>query len=229
MKVYNIFMCGRYGLTKTIDLKKRYSLENDIEMDENFNVAPSQIMPVIVDDNGKNKIEEMRWGLVPFWSKTPTVKFSSINARGETVASSSVYREPFKRHRCLIPATGFYEWKKLSDSKIPYLIRVKSEEIFSLAGLFDIWKDVEGKEFPSYTIITTRPNKIMEDIHNRMPVILPKDEEQIWLDPKATPTELENLLIPYSDKDMEAYTVSTAVNSPRNNNPELLKPFSYPQ
>jgi putative SOS response-associated peptidase YedK len=220
-------MCGRYGLTKTQGLKNRYSLENEIDMDDNFNVAPSQIMPVIIDDNGKNKVEEMRWGLVPFWSKTPTIKFSTINARAETVTSSSVYRDPFKKHRCLIPATGFYEWKKLTDSKIPYFIHVKSEEIFSLAGLFDIWKDVEGKEFPSYTIITTKPNKIMEDIHNRMPVILPKDEEQIWLDSKTTPTELENLLIPYSDEDMEAYTVSTAVNSPRNNNAELLKPFSY--
>ena len=220
-------MCGRYGLNKPRQLRTRYNLNEDFDLEENYNVAPSQIMPVIVNEQGKNILREMKWGLVPHWSKTPTVKFSTINARAENVPISSTYREPFKKHRCLIPADYFYEWKKTEDSKIPYLIRVKSEEIFSFAGLFDIWRDVEGKEFPSYTIITTKPNKIMEGIHNRMPVILPKDEEKIWLDPEANPTELENFLIPYPDKDMEAFTVSSNVNSPRNNSAELIKRFDY--
>jgi putative SOS response-associated peptidase YedK len=166
----------------------------------------------------------MKWGLVPFWSKEPKVKFSTINARAETIATSPVFREAFKKHRCLVPARGFYEWQKQEDgTKQPYFIHLKSREQFSFAGIWDVWKDAEGKEFKSYAIITTTPNKMMSEIHTRMPVILAKDDEDVWTEADTPIEVLEKLLTSYPNDEMTSYRISTLVNSPANDSPEVLK------
>jgi putative SOS response-associated peptidase YedK len=223
-------MCGRYNFSKPQKLKQRYQLEADFAMEPEYNVAPSMTMPVIIaNEKGTNEAVKMKWGLIPHWAKEPRVKFSTINARAETISSSPVYKVPFQRFRCLVPADGFYEWKKLygGKTKIPYYFFVKDEEIFSFAGLYDIWKDAEGNEFPTYTIITTTPNKLMEKVHNRMPVILKRDDEETWLSPSQDQQELQHLLVPFPASEMAAYTVSTKVNSPKNNSPEIIKPYGY--
>jgi putative SOS response-associated peptidase YedK len=222
-------MCGRYNFSKPQKLQARYQLAGDFHMEPAYNVAPSMVMPVIVERDGKRNAVGMKWGLVPHWSKEPRVKFSTINARAETVSSSPVYKVPFERYRCLVPADGFYEWKKLDGgkTKIPYYFHLTHEDIFSFAGLYDIWKDAEGKEFPSFTIITTTPNKLMEKVHNRMPVVLKREDEERWLSANEDTARLQHLLVPYPASDMAAYTVSTSVNSPKNNSPEILKPFAY--
>lgn len=220
-------MCGRYVFNpgKPNEFYDRFSVNNrDIELHKNYNVSPGEVMPTITR-NSPNKIVLMKWGLIPFWAKDPQIGYKMINARAETVAEKPSFRKAFKTQRCLIPSSGFYEWKRVEKEKIPFFIHLKSTDIFSFAGLFDEWKDVEGQVTRSYTIITTVPNEIMESIHNRMPVILSKNSESVWLDTSVTDTDtLKILLGPYDKKDMEAYPVSTRINKPINNDSELVKP-----
>lgn len=220
-------MCGRYSLFDPDEMYDRFSIVNNRlvrDIEPHYNITPGNYLPVVVK-HSPNQVELMKWGLVPYWSKEPKVKYSTINARAETITSSSVYREPFKSKRCLIPANGFFEWKQISSGKVPYFIHLKHESIFAFAGVYDIWKDVEGKEFPSFAIITTTPNELMQPIHNRMPVILKKEHEEVWLTPEETNTaKLLKLLQPYPSNEMVAYPVSTAVNRPMNDTPEVIKP-----
>lgn len=218
-------MCGRYAFIPGKKFYERFSIENQVEqLEADFNVAPSRRMPVVMR-NSPNQVTLMKWGLVPSWSKEPRVKFSTINARAETITESPVYRGPFKSKRCLVPASGFYEWRRTGDSKLPYYIHLPNQDLFAFAGLYDIWTDAEGKEIYTYTIITTKPNSLMTPIHNRMPVILSHDDEDTWLDKETDTTTLLALLQPYDAKKMEAYQISSQVNSPRNNSPELISPF----
>src|SRR5437588_6705059 len=220
-------MCGRYSLFDPDEMYDRFSIVNRrlvIDIEPHYNIAPGNYLPVVVK-HSPNQVELMKWRLVPHWSKEPRVKYSTINARAENITSSSVYREPFKTKRCLIPANGFFEWKQISSGKVPYFIHLKHEPMFAFAGLYDIWTDAEGKEFKSFSIITTTPNEIMQPIHNRMPVILPKEHEEVWLAPEETNTaKLLTFLQPYPSNQMEAYSVSTAVNRPMNDDPEVIKP-----
>src|SRR5205814_3605401 len=134
--------------------------------------APSQDMPVVLaKEPEKPKIEIMKWGLVPFWSKEPKPSYSTINARAEGIADKPAYRKPIRSQRCIIPADGFYEWQKTGDGKLPYFIHLKDGDLFGFAGLYDIYKDKEGNELKTFTIITTDANELMAPIHNRMPVI----------------------------------------------------------
>lgn len=195
------------------------------ELRATYNAAPSQELPVVVR-HSPNSIELMKWGLIPFWAKEP-LPYSTINARSETVAEKPTYRKPFKSQRCIIPADGFYEWKKTSDGKQPFYFKLVSGEIFGFAGLYDIWDDKKGNVIKSFTIITTTPNELMEPIHDRMPVILEKDDEDFWLNPDNVETEpLLKLLKPYPAKKMERYPVSKFVNSPKSNGEQLIKPIN---
>jgi len=164
-------------------------------MKSRYNIAPSQQLPVIV----KHKVRDlkiMKWGLVPFWSKDG--KQQLINIRADSAISKPMFTRLIKARRCLVPATGFYEWKRTSDGKIPFLVRLKSQDYFSFAGLYDILKTPEGKEIPAYAIITTEPNDLMSKIHNRMPVILKKQDENNWLNPdNAEIDSLKVYLIPF--------------------------------
>lgn len=222
-------MCGRYGFTDPSKIKDRFNIENPQDLKDlgpRYNIAPSQWLPVITRDQvtNHNKAELMRWGLLPAWSSDPGKAAMMINARAETLHQKPSYQKPLRTQRCLIPVTHFFEWKQTKEGKIPYLIRLKNDEMFSFAGLYDVNNKVEDKEVKTYTIITTEPNSLIEPIHNRMPVILKKTTENIWLDPSITDFEkLLGLLVPYSPNLMEAYPVSQLVNAPHNDAPEILQ------
>jgi putative SOS response-associated peptidase YedK len=220
-------MCGRYSLFDPDEMYDRFSIVKrrlNIDIEPHYNIAPSEMLPVVVK-HSPNQVELMRWGLVPHWSKEPHVKYSTINARAENLASSSVYRNPFQTKRCLVPANGFFEWMKTSENKIPYFIHLKHESMFAFAGVYDVWTDAEGKQFKSFAIITCKPNALMEPIHNRMPVILRIADEEVWITPDETDIEkLLYLLQPYPSDEMEAYRVSTAVNKPVNDDPAVIQP-----
>jgi len=217
-------MCGRYNLVPTENVAGRFHVDDQqLPLLPRYNVAPSQVMPVVVR-NSPNRIVEMEWGLIPSWSKEPQVKFSTINARAETLTTSPVFRGPFKGRRCLVPASGFYEWRKTSQGKQPYCIQLDDGELFAFAGLYDIWHDADGNELYSYTIITTMPNDLVAPIHNRMPVILHRDDEDAWLDKHTAPAHLLSLLTPFPANTMAAFPVSGAVNNPATEGAELMRP-----
>ncbi|MFN8502176.1 SOS response-associated peptidase [Kouleothrix sp.] len=217
-------MCGRYTLVQAEQVAERFqAAEAQLPLLPRYNVAPSQLMPVVVR-NSPNRLVEMQWGLVPAWSKEPRTSFSTINARAETIATSAVFRGPFKSRRCLVPASGFYEWQKLEKGKQPFCIRLRGGDLFAFAGLYDIWRDREGNELYSYTIITTAPNELVAPIHNRMPAILRREDEDAWLSKDSDAARLMGMLEAYPADAMEAYPVSRAVNSPAHDGAELMQP-----
>lgn len=191
-----------------------------------YNVAPSTFQPVIRNDKetGSRELVLMRWGMIPFFAKSfKDFSFSTINGKAETVASSPVFRTPFQRRRCLIPASGFYEWKKVdAKTKQPYRFEMASGKMFAFAGLWDAWKDpVHNEWLQSFTIITTTPNELTAQVHNRMPVILAERHYDRWLarDDARLPLYL---LRPYPTDEMEAHEADKDVGNVRNNSPELL-------
>jgi len=201
-----------------------FEIENDdFELQPNYNASPGQILPVITMNSPK-RIGLMRWGLIPFWAKDPKIGYRTINARSEEISQKPSFRGPLKNKRCLIPASGFFEWDKKGKEKIPYYFKLKDREIFAFAGLYDTWKDPSGAEIYSYTILTTRANGVVGKIHDRMPVILKRAEEEIWADnSEYDPANLAPLTEPYPESEMIMYPVSKAVNSPTNNRPEILE------
>ena len=233
-------MCGRFTLTSNMDeLQARFDFEaRDLVFRPRYNVAPTQDVVAVLGDRdnpGQNRAELMRWGLIPFWAKDPKIGARMINARAETVAEKPAFKNALRKRRCLILADGFYEWRKEEKGKTPMYIVFKagvfksgvskSRAPFAMAGLFETWKSPEDELVRSCTIITTSPNSLMEQIHNRMPVILPRDAETTWLDQQVEDQEaLTSLLVPYPAEQMEAYVVSTLVNSAKNDFPECLMP-----
>ncbi|MFC1711485.1 SOS response-associated peptidase [Patescibacteria group bacterium] len=219
-------MCGRFSMYYAEDLKNRFDLEGSImDLENRYNIAPGQKAAVILR-NSPNKGILMKWGLIPYWAKDPAIGFKMINARSESLAEKPSFKRPFLHQRCLIPTSGFYEWKKLDDkTKVPYYLKLKKQKIFALAGLYDKWQDIEGKEISTFTIITTEPNKLISPIHARMPAILKKEAENTWLDNNLKDINvLTKLLKPFNAQKMEAYTVSKKVNSPENDNKDLIEP-----
>ena len=196
-----------------------------MELEPNYNVAPTQNVLTIINNGNNRRGGFMRWGLIPHWAKTPSIGNRMINARAETVVQKPAYRNAFKRRRCLVLADGFYEWQRAGKVKKPMRIVMQSGEPFAFAGLWAVWKDREGNTVPSCTIITTEANDLLQPIHNRMPVILPREMEQFWLDRDVQDSAaLENALISLPSELMKTYQVSTLVNSPRNNGPDILAP-----
>lgn len=221
-------MCGRYTLITDIqELEERFSFKGaDLSMLPNFNVAPTQNV-LTVTHNDENQAQLMRWGLIPSWAKDAKIGNRMINARSETLTERPSYRTAFQRRRCLVIADSFYEWQKVGSGKRPMRIALQSGEPFAFAGLWESWNDPEGDQVLSCTIITTSANSLLEPIHERMPVILAPDAEQIWIDSSIEDTAmLSELLTPYSPGEMEAYEVSTLVNSVANNEPELIAPIT---
>jgi putative SOS response-associated peptidase YedK len=215
-------MCGRFALYSSFAAIKEYAdiLFETGKIDPNYNIAPGQIIPTIVKNRDGNLLEPARWGLVPFWAKDPKIGYKMINARAETVAEKPSYRAAFKYRRCLIPANGFYEWRK--PDKQPFFVHLKDRELFTFAGIWEDWSSDDGSQIRTCSIITTEPNEIMGQIHNRMPVILPRQKEMDWLS-NNNKNELLALLQPYDSEEMSMYEISKAVNSPKNNGQELLK------
>ena len=178
-------------------------------------------------ETGERELTVMRWGLVPFWSKDGKASFSTINAKSETVATSPAFREAWKTRRCLVPADCFYEWQKIDDkTKQPYAIALKNDKMFAFAGLWETWKDkTTGQKLRTYTILTTDPNELMEPIHNRMPVILHRQDYERWMAP-TDPVHLPvDLLRPYPAEEMKAWKVGKAVGNTRNNDASLVEPL----
>ncbi|MBX4201355.1 SOS response-associated peptidase [Candidatus Saccharibacteria bacterium] len=220
--------CGRYILkANRKELETHYNLANaPKDLRPNYNVAPGQILPVVTAGEDGMKMELMKWGIVAPWKQSMLL----INTRDDKVFSSPLWKGLVSRKRALIPANGFYEWKKpehAKDVKQPFYIHPKQTDLFSFAGIWNSWKDVEGMEFKTYSIITTSPNKEMSGIHNRMPVILHPDEEASWLDPaKTSREEVEPFLHPYQDNGLDMFEVSTEVNVVRNNDAKLILPIN---
>src|SRR5688500_11967104 len=210
-------MCGRYTLVKLNELLLRFpNILPPTGIAPRYNIAPTQPV-LVIPNNHPDRFELFHWGLIPSWAKDTAIGNRMINARAETLAEKPSFRTALKRRRCLLPADGFYEWRKEPDgkTKTPIYIRLKSGEPFMFAGLWDEWHSPDGSVLPSCAVITTRPNELMASIHDRMPVILSKDELRQWLDPaEQEPERLTALLKPFPAERMEAFPVSRTVNNP---------------
>ena len=217
-------MCGRYTLIADLgDLAQRFEFDGgDFSYDPGYNIAPTESVLTVRNVEGR-EAAFMKWGLIPFWAKDPKIGSRMINARAETVAEKPTFRNALKKRRCLVLADGYYEWEKTPVGKRPYRIILKSGEPFAFAGLWETWRDPQGIVVPSCTIITTAANDFLAPIHDRMPVILPRESEGLWLDPDTDDAAvLTGILTPHSDADMDAYEVSTMVNNARNVGPEVI-------
>jgi putative SOS response-associated peptidase YedK len=206
-------MCGRYSLACIDDLCGRFRIiDPAIGFRSHFNIAPGSTNPVIVAHERAEAVM-MQWGLVPHWAKDITVTNRPINARAESLAEKPMFRDLLRSQRCLVPASGFFEWKHDWGRKIPFYIHVKDDLVFGFAGLYDVWRNPAGTTLRTYTIITTTANTLMAPIHDRMPVILKQDDEMRWLSRDVLPAdEVHRILAPYPAGLMEAYPVSERVN-----------------
>jgi putative SOS response-associated peptidase YedK len=193
-------------------------------MSPRFNVAPTQPVAVISNEN-PHELTFYKWGLIPSWSKDPLIGSKMINARSESAAEKPSFRSAFKRRRCIIPTDGFYEWRQKDGEKTPMFIHMKDQEVFGFAGLWEVWHSPDGGEIRTCSILTTEANDFMQTIHNRMPVILHKEDYNLWLSPDEEPTPvLQALMKPYSGDELTAYAVSKMVNKPSNDTPDLIQP-----
>ncbi|AEL27033.1 SOS response-associated peptidase [Cyclobacterium marinum] len=223
-------MCGRYSVKQDlkkveVQLKLRLS-EKAKNWKPSYNIAPSQLAPVVTSDK-PDVIDVFHFGLVPHWAKDKKVGYKMINARSETLLEKPSFKPLLVNNkRCLVLADSFFEWKKQGKEKQPFRIYLPERDVFFFAGLWSSWKDPEGEMYNSYSIITTAPNKLMAKIHDRMPVILTREEEKMWLEPDQNPKDLLKLLNAYPADAMKAYEISSKVNKPTNNYPEILDPVS---
>ena len=220
-------MCGRYTLTLDPgELQDLLDLGPFIHVVQpRYNIAPTQPVPIVKDFQTR-AVELYRWGLVPFWSKDPSIGSRMINARAETVSEKPAYRGAYKYRRCLILADGFFEWHndKEAGVKIPYYFKMNDDKPFTFAGLYEHWEPPEGGELHTCTILTCEPNELVGNFHNRMPVILSEENRWQWINLETPKSVLPEALIPYPADEMKCYPVSKAVNSPYNDSPEILKP-----
>ncbi len=219
-------MCGRFARKKSSSTMARdFGVQEIIDdLQPSFNIAPTQPVAVVLN-RGTKQLVSMRWGLVPYWATDATIASRLINARAETLTSRAAFKEAFKKRRCLVLADGFFEWQKQGATKTPLFIHLEPERSFGFAGLYETWVPPLGEPLVTCTIITTGPNELVEPIHDRMPVILPKDAEDFWLDTTVEDhPRLLDLLQPYPASEMGAYTVSKVVNSVKNDSPECIEP-----
>lgn len=222
-------MCGRYRLSRRKELIEEYfeSAPWDEDWNPRYNIAPTQPVPVIRQHPKRpvRLISSMRWGLIPNWSKDPSIAMGTINAKSETAATKPAFRDPLKFRRCLIPANGFYEWARKGTSKQRYCFEVNDGELFAFAGLWDGWKKPSGEWVKTCSILTTTPNAVTSAVHHRMPVILDPDCYDLWLDPgMQNVAEVFRLLKPYDSRLMRLYPVSTRINRVAHEDEECSPP-----
>jgi putative SOS response-associated peptidase YedK len=223
-------MCGRFVLTSDANtIQQHFNLDAPPEgVIPRYNIAPTQPVAVITNENPM-AMDYFTWGLIPSWSKDPSIGSRMINARGETIHEKPSFRSAFKRRRCLIPANGFYEWTQRSKSKVPMFVHLTNQTLFAMAGLWEVWHGPNGEIIKSCTIITSEPNEVVKPLHNRMAVILHEDDYDLWLSPDELPPDaLKPLIRPFEANKMEAYEVSTLVNKPSNDTPECIVPVESP-
>jgi putative SOS response-associated peptidase YedK len=219
-------MCGRFVRKSSIQTIAREFHTETINTgpEPSYNIAPSENIIIIVND-GTNRVMHCTWGFIPSWAKDQTFSRRMINARAETAADKPSFRSAFIKQRGLIIADGFYEWRKKDKKKIPVYIHLRSGKPFGFAGLYSSWTSPDGERVCTCAIITTNSNTLLQPIHDRMPVIIPKDKEGLWLDPHAGDKMiLQGLLKPYSSEEMTTFDVSPAVNSPGHNSPDNIQP-----
>jgi putative SOS response-associated peptidase YedK len=248
-------MCGRYTIRLLQPIIDMFGVSLPDDFPPRYNVAPTEDVPVVraappqapgdtgapvptvTDSAPQVRLDLLHWGLVPSWAEDPSVGNRMINARAETAAARPAFRDAMRRRRCLVPADGFYEWKKLADAgalpgmkpkagksvrKQPYLFRMKNDRPFAFAGLWDTWWH-DGEKLESFTILTTSPNELVAPVHDRMPVIVAPEDYARWLDPKRSATDVQDLLRPYPAAEMEAVPVGKHVNSPANDDQRCIE------
>ncbi len=227
-------MCGRYSLqTEAHLLAEHFQLPKIPSLTPRFNIAPSQPVAIVrvppapdMQQADGRELTLARWGLIPGWAKDSASGAQPIIAKAETAAEKPMFRDAFRRRRCLIPADGFYEWRREDMRKQPVYICMKDRAPFAFAGLWEHWENQDGQAIESCTILTTEPNDLLKPIHNRMPVILDPKDYDLWLDPDVRDAgKLRRLLGPYPPEDMAAYPVSLRVNNPRNDDPACIEPL----
>jgi putative SOS response-associated peptidase YedK len=221
-------MCGRFALkAPPRSIQEHFHLPETIDLSPRYNIAPSQPIAVVRHLPGKNfrQLDMLRWGLIPHWAKDMNIGHKLINARSETLAPKPSFRTSFKRRRCLIAADGFYEWKHSGKTKQPYFVQLNTGNIFGFAGLWESWKSPDGNIVESCTVITTSPNELISEIHDRMPVILHPEDYETWLGDSSLMNSLQHLLMPYPADEMEIFQVNSEVNNPKNDSPSCLAPL----
>ena len=232
-------MCGRFTLTADLDeVQRRFDfIERDLVVSRRYNIAPTDAVVAVrrraSDGGAHNHGEVMRWGLVPYWSKTGPKGPPAINARDDKIETSRMFAAAFERRRCLVPADGFYEWRKTGSgknaAKVPLRFTLKGGGLFAFAGVWESWRGPEGERVQSCAVITTAPNELMAPVHDRMPVILPEEAEDAWLDPAPRDVAaLRALLKPIPAHSMECYVVSPTVNYVKNDGPSCIAPAEPP-
>ena len=223
-------MCTRYSLTKNKEaISKRFGVLIPESWKARYNVASGQSMPVITNRR-TDEISTFQWGLIPNWSLDESTGSNLINAKAENIFSKAPFKQSIKTQRCLILADGYFEWKKIGKAKLPFRITLSSDEAFAFAGIWDCWESTKGEIVNSFSIITTTANDLTAEINERMPVILPKESEQLWLSEKLTEQEINALLVPYDKEKMSYYQAHKVVNSAEYDYPECIQvaPKIYP-
>ncbi len=220
-------MCGRYRLSAVERIEERFEAEQTEELRPRYNIAPTQPVPIIRQQDGRRTVSLVRWGLVPCWAKDASIGSRMINARSETVLQKQAFRGSFAGRRCLIPSDGFYEWMKAGGRKRPFHFGMKDDGLFAFAGLWDRWEPPDGAPVESCTILTTSANSLVADLHDRMPVILPPAHYEMWLaSPPSETSRLIDLLAPFDPALMRRYQVSAMVNKPENDTPDCVAPVN---
>ena len=217
-------MCGRFAMPVPIS-KIALAFEVDhnyCQAQPGYNIAPGRKIAAIVHDSSR-RLVSLKWGLVPSWAKDPASGYKMINARAETIHEKPSFKKPFQKNRCLIIAAGFFEWQKTDNEKKPFYIKIKTNDLFCLAGLYDVWHAPDNTRLDTCTIITTSAAPSLRPIHDRMPVIVKPEDQPLWLDNTAKQAHLLSLFKPYPDNDLDFYQVSSRVNSPQNDSPECIE------
>ena len=220
-------MCGRFGLFVTPEVLEEYFALDDLvaAVEPRYNLTPGRAVAVVRERDGKRSLGALQWGLIPFWAKDATIGRKLVNARLDSVAEKPAYREAWQRRRCLIPASGFYEWRSQQGSrKRPYFIRPVDEQLFALAGLWERWRTPAGEKLETCVIVTTDANAQLAPIHDRMPLLIPRDAHALWLDPSTTVDDM--LKLAARPPALEAHPVGFGVNDPKNDDETLIAPVA---
>ena len=222
-------MCGRYRLSRRKQMIEEYfETENEADWEPRYNTAPSQPVGIIRQDPSRPErhFSLARWGLIPSWATDAGIAFKTINARAETVASKPAFRDAFMSHRCLLPADGFFEWSRRGKEKQPFHFGMQDDSLFAFAGLWDQWKDPTGTVIESCSILTTTPNSLLANVHDRMPVILRQENYDLWLDPGFKDVKvLAELLAPFDAAKMKSFPVSSRINAVANDDSDCVVPW----
>jgi putative SOS response-associated peptidase YedK len=218
-------MCGRYVIISAPEaMRALFGYEDVPNFPPRYNVAPTEPVPIVRQERGRRRFALVRWGLIPSWVKDPRKVALLINARGESVLEKPAFRAAMRYRRCLFPADGFYEWRREGARRVPFFVRPLSGGPIAFAGLWEVWMGPNGEELESAAIVTTQANRTLAAIHDRMPVVVPREAFDFWLDPAVDAKTAAAVIAPAPDAFFEAYEISPAVNRAGHGGPELIAP-----